>query len=330
MTATEAKRPATSRSEPSGGPDNPIRVAVVSPVHNRRETTHQFLKSLVRARSEGLDVVTIIVDDGSTDGTSEAVRRSYPDTILVEGDGELWYSGGVNLGIRTALDLDPRYVLVANNDSVFDEDFLLRLVECAESNPRSVVGPLLLLWDRPHRVFQTSPKWETFSGGFRHWRHQTVWTVPSSAWEVEIIVGNCVLIPAEAIRRCGVMDQKRYPHYGDAEYTPRLRKNGFRLLIEPKARVFCQPNDPPKRVRRMSAGELWRTLFADTRNQHNFRHRFRSNIDGAPNPVLGVLAFISFFVRALTGTSAESSYREKAGEKPLSEVFADKVVGKTG
>src|SRR5437868_1085131 len=116
----------------------PIRVEIVAPVHNRREITLQCLRSLSRIDRTGLDVNIFIVDDGSTDGTSEAIREQFPSVKLIQGDGNLWFTEGTNTGVRAALKHDPKYVLLINDDSVFDEHFLVRLVETAETNPRSV------------------------------------------------------------------------------------------------------------------------------------------------------------------------------------------------
>jgi len=302
------------------------KVIIVIPVHNRRETTLQCLKSLSRIDSVGLDVGIIVVDDGSTDGTQEAIKKNYADVEVVRGDGTLWFTGGTNLGIKTALDHDPDFILTINDDEVFDADFLKYMVECADRYPRSVVGSLLLLWDTPHKLFQTSPKWNTWTGGFRHWQNQTVWSVPQKPWEVEIIVGNCVLFPVEAIREVGLMNEKRYRHYGDAEYTPRMRRKGWRLLIEPRARVFCQPNNLPPRLREMPIKKLFKTLFIDRGNAHSLYRRFWGNLDGAPNRIEGVAAFMAFFVCLAIKRNAEGNWAMTADEKPLAEMFADKIV----
>ncbi len=258
------------------------RVEIVAPVHNRREITLQCLRSLARVNTEGLEVHIIIVDDGSTDGTSEAIEKEFPTVQIIKGDGNLWFTEGTNVGVRAALKHKPGYVLMINDDEVFDEDFLQYMVETAEKYPRSIIGSLLLLWDVPHKLFQVSPLWQTFSGGWRHWRHQTIWTIPKKPWNVDLIVGNCVLIPVAAIMEEGLMNSARYPNFGDAEYTPRLKKKGWKLLIEPRARVFCQPNNVPPKVTKMSLKEMYNALFINLGHIHNLRRRFYSNIDGAP------------------------------------------------
>lgn len=302
------------------------KVSIIIPVHNRRETTLKCLKSLSRINNDQLEVGIIVVDDGSTDGTDEAIRNSFPHVEILKGDGNLWFTGGTNRGIEHALEQNPDYILTINDDEVFDENFLHYMFDCAEKNPRSVVGSLLLLWDTPHKLFQTSPKWNTWTGGFRHWQNQTVWTVPHKPWEVEIVVGNCVLYPVEAINEVGLMNEKRYQHYGDAEYTPRMRRNGWRLLIEPRARVFCQPNNIPPRLSKMPFKKLFRTLFIDRGNVHSLYRRFWGNLDGAPNRIEGILAFCFFFLRIASKRNVEGDWAMSAKERPLSEMFADKIV----
>ncbi|HEY0458456.1 MAG TPA: glycosyltransferase family 2 protein [Pyrinomonadaceae bacterium] len=302
------------------------RVEIVTPVHNRRDITLQCLKSLARVNKDGLDVHVVIVDDGSTDGTSEAVVENYPDVEIVRGDGNLWFTAGTNRGIEAALKHNPDYVLTINDDEVFDESFLQLMIETARRNPRSIVGALLLLWDTPHKIFQVSPRWELWAGGFRHWVQQTIWTVPKKPWEVELIVGNCVLFPVAAIKECGLMNEKRFPHFGDAEYTPRMRRRGWRLLIEPRARVFCQPNNLPPRVRNMPFKKLMRTLFVDLGNAHSLRRRFLATWHGAPNRFEGAIAFPIFLMRWAFGKNIEGSYANQIKEKPLAEIYSDKIV----
>ena len=307
--------------------EEPIRVEIVAPVHNRNAITLQCLKSLSLISTDGLDVGVVIVDDGSTDGTSDAIKEQFPEVDIVDGDGDLWFTEGTNVGIRRALTRDPRYILLMNDDQVFDSEFLVRMVETAERHPRSIVGALLLLWDTPHKLFQISPVWDTWAGGWRHWQSQTVWTIPQKPWLVDLIVGNCLLVPAEAFRECGLMDSKRYPNFGDAEFTPRLRKKGWQLLIDPRARVFCQPNAAPPRVRKMGLKKMYNELIVDIGRGHNLRRRLYANLDGAPSKLQGLAAFAVFLFRGLIRKGPErEDWGKSRIEEPLSKTFASAVI----
>ena len=302
------------------------KVIIVTPVHNRSEETFQCLKSLGRAEKSGLDVHIIVVDDGSTDGTSEIIKREFPEVEILQGDGSLWYTAGTNRGIEAALRHNPEYVLAINNDSVFDENCVTYLVECAESHPNSVVGALLLNWETPHKVFQVSPKWDLWRGGVRHWHNQTVWTVPDKPWAVELIVGNCVLYPVEAIRRVGLMDEKRLVQYGDAEYTPRIRRKGWNLLIEPRARVFCKPNDTITGFRSLPLSEKLRESFFRSAGPYSLKRRLYMNLAAAPNRLQGLAALPIFYVRVLLGMNPEGKWATDQDEKTLKEVFSKSIV----
>ena len=122
------------------------------------------------------------------------------------------------------------------------------------------------------------------------------------------------------------MNEKKFPHYGDAEYTPRMKKRGWNLLIEPHSRVFCQPNTPPPSVRKMPLRRVLKTLFIDLGNANSLRRRFYATLYGAPNRVEGLLAFPIFFLRLIAGRNLEGSYAETVREKPLSQTFAERVV----
>ena len=307
--------------------ENLIRVEIVAPVHNRCDITLQCLKSLSKLDQTGLEIHIIIVDDGSTDGTSEAISKQFPKVQIIHGDGSLWFTGGTNRGIEAALKHNPDYVLTINDDSVFDSQFLIKMIQTSQKFPKSIIGCLLCLWDEPHKIFQVSPRWETFSGGWRHWYQQTVWTVPTKPWEVDLIVGNCILFPVEAIKTFGLMDEKRFPHYGDSEYTPRMRKNGWKLLIEPQARIFCQPNNLPPSISKMSLSKKIKTLVFDLGNAHSLRRRLYGNICGAPSSLQGIVAFFAFYVRWILGNNIESQkWLKQDVEPPLSQTFADKIV----
>lgn len=303
-----------------------IKVEVVTPVHNRRIETLQCLRSVGRSNLTGVDLHVIVVDDGSTDGTAEAIRCEFPDVEIVEGDGNLWYTAGTNRGLSAALKHDPDYILAINNDQIFDANCIRNMIECGEKYPRSVIGSLLLNWDMPHSLFQVSPRFELWSGGFRHWYKQTVWTVPDRPWEVELIVGNSVLYPAAAVKDVGMMDEKNLVQYGDAEYTPRMRRKGWRLLIEPKARVFCKPNDLVTGFRKLSVSNKLNQLLFKPTGPYSLRRRLNMNLGGAPSRLKGLIAVPIFFFRLAWGRNIEGRWALAQDEKPLSETFASAVI----
>jgi len=276
------------------------KVEIVIPVYNRRETTLQGLRSLSRINKNGLDVHIIIVDDGSTDGTSEAIRKNFPDVQIINGDGTLHYAAGTNRGISAALSRNPDYVVTANDDAVFHVEFLQRLIKTAKKNHQSIVGALLLLWNEPHKVFQVGQVWNTIKGGWEIPENLTAFNVQQTAFEVECLVGNCVLFPVESIRQNGLMDEKKFPHgWGDAQYLMRMRKSGWKLLVEPKSYVWCEPNTYPKPLHQQPISEIFKILLKNRRHPLNLQRQFIARWESAPSKPQALLAFLVYCFQLL-------------------------------
>lgn len=268
------------------------KVAIVIPVYNRREVTLQGLRSLSRIEKSGLDVQIFVVDDGSTDGTADAIAAAFPNVVLIREDGTLHYAAGTNRGIEQALEWKPDYVATMNDDAVFHPGFLLSLVRTAESNEHSIVGSLLLLWDQPNRVFQVGQSWNTLSGGWVMPDGLTLSNGPDEPFDVECIVGNCVLFPVAAINECGLMDERRFPHgWGDAQWLMRMRKAGWRLLVDPKSRVWCEPNTYPSALHTMEIRDILKVLFVNERHPLNLKRQFVARWESAPTRTKAALGF---------------------------------------
>lgn len=272
-----------------------IRVALVIPVHNRREITLQCLRSLARIDSSGISIKIFVVDDGSRDGTSNAIREQFPDVEVIAGDGTLHYAAGTNRGIQAAVKWPAHYIVTMNDDAVYHDQFLQRLIATAAENGRAIVGALLLLWDRPHQVFQVGAVWKTWSGGWQMPDDLTAFSVGKQPFEVESLVGNCVMFSVDAVREIGLMDEARFPHgWGDAQYFARFRKAGYTLIVDPRSLVWCEPNTYPPPLHRSGTGHAIKILFRDQRHPMNLQRQFVARWESAPSKPQAVAAFLVY------------------------------------
>lgn len=91
-------------------------VAVLMACRNRKDTTLSCLASLHAQTDRSISLTPYIVDDGSTDGTYEAVREQYPDSRLIRGTGDLYWNGATRLAMAAALLGEHEYFLLLNDD----------------------------------------------------------------------------------------------------------------------------------------------------------------------------------------------------------------------
>jgi GT2 family glycosyltransferase len=249
-------------------------VAVVVPVFNARDLTVRFLESFKCVKYPRYTMV--VVDDGSTDGTARTLRERFGDVVVLEGDGNLWWSGATNRGVEYALARGFDYVLTINNDTLVDPDFLTHLVETAESHPGTIVGSRIHFLDNPDRVWAI--------GGYMRWEVGIVlqlWDCgrdcrevlqeKSSPVPVEILTGCGTLVPTAAYRPVGLYDARWCPQYhGDAEFILAAARHGFRAMVDLRAVIWNDTSntflariaDCRSMVLSRKSAAYWRPLLA--------------------------------------------------------------------
>ncbi len=99
---------------------------IVIPVHNRKYLTNKCLNSLQRQTYKNFNI--IVIDDGSTDGTSKMIQNDFPGVILLHGDGNLWWTGATNMGCRYAIENGAKYILTLNDDVIVKHDYIEKMI----------------------------------------------------------------------------------------------------------------------------------------------------------------------------------------------------------
>lgn len=118
-----------------------LTILAIIPVHNRKDTTLEMLASLEKiARPDGARLSVCVIDDGSTDGTAEAITAAYPDIHVVKSDGSLFWSGAVRLGIDRFLASDADFLWLLNDDLTINPACLTRMMAVAVSEAPAVIS----------------------------------------------------------------------------------------------------------------------------------------------------------------------------------------------
>ena len=109
-------------------------IAIIIPIYNRLEITKIGLYSLFESlknyniNNGQFKYKVIVVDDGSTDKSSDWISQYYKEIIIVKSNGNLWWSGSLNLGINYAIDnCNPDYMLLWNDDTLCDLEYFINL-----------------------------------------------------------------------------------------------------------------------------------------------------------------------------------------------------------
>lgn len=213
------------------------KVQIVIPVHNRREITRACLDRLVELgipRWAGV----IVVDDGSTDGTGDMIRNQYAWARVVKGDGSLWWTGAIALGMKAAIEAGADCVVWLNDDSLPDQGAIETVVQGARSS-QGICGGLC-------RGSDGNPV--AYAGGIM----QGTWPKALQAQDLEgkreidvtWLHGNLVAIPEAVWRRCGLPDARHMPHtLADISYTHGAHQLGIPVQILPTATALAAAND---------------------------------------------------------------------------------------
>lgn len=219
-----------------------MNVVCIMTVHNRRELTMRCLGALSAQSSDAVRLSAVVVDDGSTDGTSEAIRSRFPDVTVVPADGSLFWGAGMALAEAHAQARGGDALLWLNDDIDLDDDAVARLVAVMTSEADRdaiVVGAL-----RDPENGRTS-----YSG----WRRRSaslglvMAPVEPDACEpraVDSFNGNLVLVPRAVAGRLGGVDRRFRHHYGDLDYGLRAQRIGVRVLLAPGTFGSTSRNPP--------------------------------------------------------------------------------------
>lgn len=212
-------------------------LAVLLTCHNRRIKTITCLEYLYDCKlplDHEFDVY--LVDDGSIDGTTEAVKEKFPQVIVIPGNGNLFWNQGMRLAWNTAASTkDYDFYLWLNDDTTLDEDAILELVENYHE--------LLLKNDKPAIICgecRASDGDNIFSYGGRN---ESGPVLPNGELQLcKFMNGNVVLVPKIIYNAIGNLSSEYTHIWGDRDYGLRAVKENFNCYTTKTYVATCPPN----------------------------------------------------------------------------------------
>lgn len=182
----------------------------------------------------------LVVDNGSTDQTVAHIRAEYPTIELIENGRNLGFAAGCNVGMRHAMAQGADYVLLLNNDTQFEPDFLAQLMHAVADLPQlGMAAPALAYEGEPQKLWFTGSQrhpWTLEAVDFGHdgpRRH----TQPDQQHEVDYIFGTVMLLPTAVLAQLGLFDEAYFMYYEDMDLCLRLQAAGYKLYYIPSVRI---------------------------------------------------------------------------------------------
>lgn len=211
---------------------NKENVYIIIPVHNRKDITLKCLETL-KDNGDLAKYYAIVVDDSSTDGTSEAIKSLYPEVIILEGDGNLWWTGAIKKGMEYAYKKGAEYFIWLNDDCLVAKESINNLIVFCKQNINTIIG---------YQGYQSTNHQQIAFGGHR--KNKQIFQYPNKPLfesincpqnkieECDMLNGNFVCLPRSVVDTTGYPKSNLYPHYlGDFIYLTQVQNQRFKIYV---------------------------------------------------------------------------------------------------
>lgn len=217
---------------------------MISTFHNRKQKTLACLASLYKQKriSDEKTVLDVyLCDDGATDGTTEEIRKYYPQVHVIHGTGMLFWAKGMSLALSEAVKTEHDFYLMVNDDVDFYQDMLVTMLQSYDL-AKTRAKLIAIVGSTQSRV---DGKW-TYGGQqwnkkLLHERYDPV--LPDATCpECNMTNWNCFLIPGQMLKEIGMMDDYYEHAKADNDYSNRIVASGNKIFVASKYIGVCERN----------------------------------------------------------------------------------------
>jgi GT2 family glycosyltransferase len=209
-------------------------IYILLPVHNRIDITAKFIECLVEQTYSNYHLV--LIDDGSTDGTNELVSKSISNLTIIRGNGDWWWAGSLHQGYKWLKNrkVNPQdIVLIINDDTIFELDFLEKAVQILANSSKSLV--LSQCYSQ-----QTQDVIDT--GVHVNWQKSSFQNAQNPK-DINCLSSRGLFLKVEDFWAIGGFYPKLLPHYtSDYEFTIRAHRKGYYLNSNPLLKLWLNEN----------------------------------------------------------------------------------------
>ena len=215
------------------------RVCVILLNWNGRKDTLECLSSLQQIDYPHFQ--TIVVDNGSTDGSVSAIRAAYPEIPLLETGENLGFAGGNNKGIEWALRKTFEWILLLNNDTTVAPDLLTQLIQTSRERPQGkIFGAKIYRYGDPQRIDHCGGFWDPQIAEFISCGADQIDDKFSYEKEeqVDYVTGCALFMHVSVPKKIGLLEPRFFLYWEETDFCFRAKRAGFEIWTAPKAHVY--------------------------------------------------------------------------------------------
>lgn len=213
------------------------KISVVIPNWNGIDSIGTCLDSLL---AQTLPPHIIVVENGSIDGSLEFIREKYPSVELVVHDKNLGFAGGVNGGIRRAIERNDDFVALFNNDAVADKNWLRELFVALEQDKRIGAATCKLMGIDGKRLDSTGDIYSIWGLPFPRGRGEPVTDKYDKLRDIFGASGGASIYRVSMLKEIGLFDEDFFAYYEDIDISFRAQLYGWRINYAPTALAYHQ------------------------------------------------------------------------------------------
>lgn len=232
------------------------KVAIVVLTINSLKMVKEELSNILHLDTKDLEVLCVVVDNGSTDGTEKELKNYTLNGIkykYIQTGKNLGFAGGNNIGIKYALGNESDYILILNDDMILPNNLLTKLVGFLDNNPKVGIVSPKIYFAKGHEFYksrylnQELGKVIWYAGGKIDW--DNIYTSHIGVNEVDIgqfnknsesdlASGACMMIRRDVFEKVGYLDEDFYLYWEDADLSQRVKRAGFKIYYNPTTSVW--------------------------------------------------------------------------------------------
>lgn len=216
---------------------HPPNIDVVVLNYNGKKLNEACLSSL--KKNTGTSFNIMFVDNASTDGSLELVKKNHPDLEYIENDKNLFFTGGNNVALRRSLERKSKYIFIVNNDTVVDTDCIASLEKFMDENPSAgACQPLLCSYNNPDTIASAGCRLGIVGKAWDHLQGESVENAGTTPFEVLGVTGGAMFVRSSALEQAGLFDEQFLMYFEDVDLSLRMRKLNFSLWCIPKVQIL--------------------------------------------------------------------------------------------